>query len=96
MCQVLFVLLLSLVEPSPGLSEYSMQFKTGNFFGIVMQINSKGKYEDHEFYKLTEKGMTAVKKCLADSNIEHIQQEHSSCKSKNLSTKQTDPSRDVF
>ena len=64
--------------------QYSLQSKTSNFFGIVMQINSKGKYEDHEFYKLTEKGMTTVKKCLADSNIEHIQQEHSSCKSKNL------------
>ena len=62
----------------------SFQSRTSNFFGIVMQINSKGKYEDHEIYKLTEKGMHTVKKCLADSKIQLAQKEHSSCKSNDL------------
>ena len=61
-------------------TQYSSQQTSHNFFGIVMQINSRGRHEDHDYYKLTSKGMAGVKSCLAKPNQESLKREHNSCK----------------
>ena len=49
-----------------------------------MQINSKGKHEDHDFYRLTAKGMRIVQYCISNTIVQNGFKEHNSCCLKDL------------
>ena len=65
-------------------TQYSLQRKNNNFFGIVMHITNIGQYEDHIMYKLTEKRMKTVNDCLKNHNGKVLQKQHTECSGRDL------------
>ena len=72
--------------------QYLYQSRNSHFFTIVMQINARGKHEDHDFYKLTTEGMSIVKKCTSNGKEPNLSHEHRSCSLKGLYTSIADES----